>query len=29
MSEKMWMVRAGKGAYLVEEFEEKNIARFC
>ncbi len=25
MSERMWMVRAGEGAYLIEEFKEKNI----
>lgn len=24
MSDKMWMVRAGRKAYLAEEFEDKN-----
>ena len=25
MGEKMWMVRAGEGAYLIEDFENKNV----
>lgn len=25
MSKKMWMVRAGEGAYLIDDFKEKNV----